>query len=69
MTKREVLLSLSARQDQLIREIDAAALTMTLSSSHQVANVSAVARIVSSRLREIAKRPDMERELQFVEPV
>lgn len=69
MTKREVLTTLAFRQDQLLREMEAAAKTMTLSSSHVVGNAIAVGMIVSSRLREVAKRPEMEQPITFVEKV
>ena len=69
MTKREWLLGLAARQDQLIIEMNAAAKTMTLSSSHEMGNAIAIAAAVSSRLMKISKRPDMARSVEFVERV
>ena len=69
MTKREVLITLANRQDQLIKEIRAVGEITSLSSSHQLGNAVAIGMIVSSRLREIAQRPEMTRDITLVEKV
>lgn len=69
MTKREVLIELSTKQDRLLKEIEAVAKTMTLSASHQAGNAIAVGMIVSSNLRRLSDRPEMIKEFSYVEPV
>ena len=69
MTKREVLITLANRQDQLIKEIRAVGEITSLSSSDQLGNAVAIGMIVSSRLREIAQRPEMTRDITLVEKV
>ena len=69
MTKRQSLLSLATRQDQLIREMEALAKAMSLSTSHNLMVTTVQTRHVAQRLISLAMHADMVRDIEYVEPV
>lgn len=69
MTKKEVLVELAARYERVGIELIAMQELLSLSAGHEAGVITAHSNIIVRKIRDLAKRPEMERELTFKEPV
>ena len=68
MTKREALNEWSNRLERITNELEHMTKLMSLSDSHEAGVTHDIMVRNVQRIRKLAQRPSMERELEFKEP-